>query len=214
MRGNFRVDDNGPGRIRQLDQAVGPLAVRQHTLEFIRRIGERILDDGRQLDFPECASSLLVIKNVLKTDNLRGELRDVLLGLIDHGEPFGELGDRLGGLLRRLLEAVPHAVLHLLESIVHGLRQSFRRLLNSLRGRCRRGSLLLGERSQLSGQCLLRGDQLLNAPIGFAVVLITAAQHRPGDNRCPDEDGHSQNDQCDFHYECLSLSWIQLWPSA
>ena len=76
-----------------MQQAVGPLAVRERRLEGVGALGQAVLDDGLHAHLAEGAARLLVGEDLLKRDHVGGKLGQVLLRRVDHGEPLVELGD-------------------------------------------------------------------------------------------------------------------------
>ena len=60
------------------------------------------------MDIAEFPTRLLVRQDVLESDHLARQLRDVLLGGVDHGQPFLEVAHGLGRLTCRLGEGLRH----------------------------------------------------------------------------------------------------------
>src|SRR5262249_56623913 len=79
------VDDQRP-LIGQEDRAVRAAAVRERELKRVAILRQAVLDDDFHARLPEGAALLLVGQDALQRGHLRGEIRDVLLGAVDHRE--------------------------------------------------------------------------------------------------------------------------------
>ena len=79
----LRVDDDGARRVRQVDQAVGPPAVRQRRLQRIGVRRQRLRHDVVQLDLAEGPARLLVRQDVLQAEHVARQLLDIGLRLVD-----------------------------------------------------------------------------------------------------------------------------------
>ena len=97
------VDGDRARRVGQLQQAVDARAGRQRALELVGRRRQRIRHQVVQLHLAEGAARLLVGQDLLQADHLGRELADLLLRLVDPGQPLAQVGDDLAG---RLLAAV------------------------------------------------------------------------------------------------------------
>ena len=74
-----------------MQQAVGPLAVRQRRLEAVGALGQAVLDDGLHAHLAEGAARLLVGEDLLQRDHLGGKLGQVPLRRVDDGQPLVKL---------------------------------------------------------------------------------------------------------------------------
>ena len=83
------VDDER-ALIGQEDHAVRPGVVGQGVLERIERLGQRVLDDGLHARLAEGAAGLLVAEHVAQRDDLAGQFREVLLGMVEHRDALVE----------------------------------------------------------------------------------------------------------------------------
>ena len=83
------VDDQR-ALVGQEDHAVRPGVVGQGVLERIERLGQGVLDDGLHAGLAEGAAGLLVAEHVAQRDDLPGQLREVLLGVVEHGNALVE----------------------------------------------------------------------------------------------------------------------------
>ena len=103
-----------------MQQAVGPLAVGKRGLEGEGAFRQPVLDDGLHAHLAEGAARLLVGEDLLKGDHVAGEVGEVLLRRVDHGEPLMQLGDGVGGLARRLGQVRADPMGHAVEPLVDG----------------------------------------------------------------------------------------------
>ena len=161
------VDGNGARRVRQMHKAIGAGAAAQGGLKRIGRRRQRARYDVLQLHFTEGAARLLVGQNVLKSDDLRGKLGDILLRLINQREAFGKRAQGLDRLRRVLFKAHPHARAHLIEPLVE--RRGQRALRQRLRFRhCR----------QPAGQFRLLGHKLRKAALQHLVLVAAPTRQQ------------------------------------
>ncbi len=104
LQRKLRVDDERAGRIRHVDQAIGPPAVGQRRLpgEGVGRQG--LGDDVVELDLPEGAPGLLVRQDVLQAQHVARQRLDLGLRPIDGREPLLQLPERTGRAGRAVAE--------------------------------------------------------------------------------------------------------------
>jgi hypothetical protein len=105
------IDHETPLVAGQAHEAIRPRAVRQGGLELEGIGRQSVADDRLHPPLPVGAPGLLVGEDVLEPHDLAGEVRQVLLGRIDHGEPFVQLGEVLGLVARGGLQPLPDPVL-------------------------------------------------------------------------------------------------------
>ncbi len=94
LQRKFGVDDQRRRAVRHLDQAVGPGAVRQRRLELVGAVRQAVGDDRLHARLAEGAARLLVGEDRLQLHDLAGERLDVVLRIVDDGEPLLQLGER------------------------------------------------------------------------------------------------------------------------
>ena len=90
----FRIDRDGPRRVRQHDQAVNPIPVGEGSLERIRLRRKRLVYEVLELYFAEGAGGLFVGQQVLQFDDVRVELLDPPVSFADFTDPLAEPGQR------------------------------------------------------------------------------------------------------------------------
>lgn len=94
----FGVNDDGAGRIRQPEHAVGPFGIGQHHLKLVsggrQRVGYQIVE----LDFAESAACLFVGEDFLQRNDLLGQRRNFLLGNVDFGQTLAQRLQGFGSL--------------------------------------------------------------------------------------------------------------------
>ena len=66
-----------------MDQAIGPVAVRQCGLQSIAVTGQSLGNNIVELDLAISATRLLVGQNILQTQHVTAEFGDIVLGLIN-----------------------------------------------------------------------------------------------------------------------------------
>ena len=113
LQRKLRIDHNRPRRVRQMDQTIRPLPIRQRRLQRIAVRRQRLGHDIGQLDLPERAARLLVRQNILKAQHIARQLGDVVLRLVDGRKPLLQLAQRRRRLFRRPMQALLHPLLHL-----------------------------------------------------------------------------------------------------
>ena len=111
-----------PGGFGQPQQAIGAPAVARAS-PGIRRpaAAARSVTRSSQLHLAEGAARLLVGQDVLQPDHLGRKLGQVLLRGVDHGQALPQLGERLAGLLGRLLELLSDLLAEQCEALLDGL---------------------------------------------------------------------------------------------
>ncbi len=107
--------DHEPARVAgQVHEAVRPGAVRERRLEGVGARRQPVADDRLHPALAVGAAGLLVGEDLAQADDLAGEVREVPLRGVDHGETLVELGEVLalmaGGRLESLADAVLEAV--------------------------------------------------------------------------------------------------------
>ena len=128
LQREFGVDDEMPV-IRHVDAAIRARIIRQRELEFIGALRQPVGDDRFHAALAEGAAALLVVENLLQRRHRRGQIGDVLLRRVDHGEPRVQLLQMIGGVLGRGLHRLAEVLRHRVEPRVHGLLQLRMRIL-------------------------------------------------------------------------------------
>ena len=80
--------------VRHLHETVRPGAVRQRRLELVGAVRQAVGDDRLHARLAEGAARLLVGEDRLQLHDLAGERLDVVLRIVDDGEPLLQLGER------------------------------------------------------------------------------------------------------------------------
>ena len=106
LKRKLRINNDGAGRIRQIQQAVCPAAIGELRLKLVGGRRQNLLHQIIQLDFTERTAGLLVGQNILQTDHLVGELGNIVLCLVDHGQALFQPAHRLQRFVRARQQAV------------------------------------------------------------------------------------------------------------
>ncbi len=153
--GNFRVDDQRRRAVRHLYQAVRPVAVGQRRLEFVGAVRQAVGDDRLHARLAERAARLLVGQDRLKLHDLTGQRLDIVLRIVDDGEPLLQLRQalmrRFGLLGHGLAEPSGHGV----EALADRLRQLGLTRAEDF-GHCAEPALHLRLRLQYAGHARIR----------------------------------------------------------
>ena len=91
--------DHQRALVGQEHDAVRPRVVGQRVLEFVKALGQAILHDRLHAGLAERAARLLVGEHVAQRGHVRREIGQVLLRIVDHGEPLVQGLQAVDGLL-------------------------------------------------------------------------------------------------------------------
>ena len=110
-------------RVGQKHHAIGPLARRKRMLKRVRALRHPVLDDGFHPRLPERAARLLVGEHIAQRRDLRSQIGEVLVRIIDNAEPLVQHPQTVhgvaGGLLHRLADAMGDRVEPLADGAGH-----------------------------------------------------------------------------------------------
>ena len=108
------------GRLGQLQHAIGAVAVGQRVLEFEGVGRQQVAHQRLELHFAEGAARALVAQQLLQADDVAGQTVDLLLRLVDGGQPRHHVGEGLVGLLEALVQPLGDLAADLLQARVGG----------------------------------------------------------------------------------------------
>jgi hypothetical protein len=100
----FRIDADGAGRVRHLDQAVDQLAVAQLALILEHRWRQHQFDQALHARLAEGATRLLVRQDILQAHHLSRQIVNVLLRGVDDRESLLDVGHGRDCACRRQVE--------------------------------------------------------------------------------------------------------------
>ena len=111
------IDDKLSCVARQRNHAIGTGPVRKRHLKIIGRRGQAIPHDGLHAALAVGPARLLVGEHILQCHHLAGQVAQVFLGAVDHGQTFIELLQRFIGGLAAGFEALPDRCAQAIDSL-------------------------------------------------------------------------------------------------
>jgi hypothetical protein len=152
-------------RVRQAQQAVDAAAVRERRLHLESRGGQDIAHQRLELHLAEGAARALVAQQLLQADDAAGEALDLLLRLVDGGQPLHHRHEGLVGLAEALVQPLVHLAGDLVEALVDlGVQ------------RARRVGQLLGHGELQRVQRVARAGELLPQHAAQPVARVVEAR--------------------------------------
>jgi hypothetical protein len=108
--------------VGQEHHAVRPLSGRERELEFVSSLRHAVLDDRLHPRLAEGAARLLVGEHVAQGRHLRGQVGEVLVGVVDDAEPLVQHAQTVHGVARGLFHRLADTVADRVQPLVDGAR--------------------------------------------------------------------------------------------